>query len=216
MPQVFRPWINTAARVALAGLAAAAVGGTWLLLEYQRSPWRTGVDMVVEQPLQFSHARHVGGNGLDCRYCHASVETSASAGFPPTQTCMNCHAEIYADSPYLEPVRASWRTRQPIRWRRVYNLPDHVFFNHSIHLAKGIGCSTCHGRVDRMPLVRPVVPMLMEWCLDCHRHPERYVRPRSEVFSMTYAPPANQATVGAALVQAYGITRLLDCETCHR
>jgi hypothetical protein len=214
--QVFGRASNSIARVSLAALLLLVIGGLTLLIAFQRFSWATGQDTVVEQPIQFSHARHVAGNGIDCRYCHSSVEQSSSAGFPPTETCMGCHSQVFTDAPYLEPVRASWRTGQPMVWRRVHNLPDHVFFNHSIHVAKGVGCTTCHGAVDRMPLIHQEAPLLMEWCLDCHRNPERYVRPRQEVFSVSYQPPRNQVELGRKLVADYNIKRLVDCYTCHR
>jgi hypothetical protein len=214
--QLFGRASNSVARVTLAGLVLLVALVLWLLIAYQRSAWATSENIVIEQPIQFSHERHVAGNGIDCRFCHASVEQSSFAGFPPTQTCIGCHAQIFADAPYLAPVRASWRTGQPLMWRRVYDLPDHVYFNHRIHVAKGVGCATCHGRVDHMPLIRQATPLLMNWCLDCHRHPERYVRPREDVFSMTYQAPANQEELGRTLVAAYNIRPLVDCYTCHR
>ena len=170
----------------------------------------------VEQPIQFSHERHVASNGIDCRYCHTSVETSAFAGIPPTKTCMNCHSQIFSNSPFLEPVRASFRTGESIQWTRVHDLPDFVYFNHSIHVNKGVGCSTCHGRVDRMPLMYQVASLQMQWCLDCHRNPERYVRPREAVYRMDYEPPADQLALGRKLVAEYQIQKLTSCSTCHR
>jgi hypothetical protein len=214
--QIFDRSSNAIARATLGGLALVVVLALSLLIAFQRTSWATSQDVTTDQPIQFSHERHVAGNGIDCRFCHASVEQSSFAGFPPTQTCIACHAQVFADAPYLEPVRASWRRGEPLVWRRVYDLPDHVYFNHSIHIAKGVGCVSCHGRVDRMPLMRQATPLLMEWCLDCHRHPERYVRPRDQVFSMTYQPPADQEALGRSLVTAYGIRRLVDCYTCHR
>jgi hypothetical protein len=164
----------------------------------------------------FSHQHHVGGMGVDCRYCHTSVETSATAGIPPTKTCMNCHSQIWSQSPTLEPVRASFRTGQSIEWTRVHDLPDFAYFNHSAHVSKGVGCTTCHGPVDRMPLMWQYSSLQMEWCLDCHRAPERYVRPKEEVFSVSWQPPADQIEKGRALVQAYGIRTRTSCSTCHR
>src|SRR5689334_24957982 len=144
MPQLFRRSTNTLARLSIVLGVLAAGGAGWALLQLQRSPYITQAFVARDQPVQFSHKHHVGDDGLDCRYCHTSVETAASAGLPPTSTCMNCHKQIWADSPYLEPVRASFRTGKPIEWIRVYNLPDFVYFNHSIHVKKGVGCSTCH------------------------------------------------------------------------
>jgi hypothetical protein len=169
-----------------------------------------------EQPVQFSHKHHVGGIGIDCRYCHTSVETASTAGIPPTETCMTCHSQIWAESPMLEPVRASWRSGRSLEWTRVHDLPDFAYFDHSIHVNKGIGCVTCHGRVDRMPLMWRVERLHMEWCLDCHRHPERHIRPREQVFSMTWVSSEDQRTLGERLVKEYGVQKLTDCYVCHR
>jgi hypothetical protein len=156
----------------------------------------------------------VAGLGIDCRYCHTSVETSSFAGIPPTSTCMNCHAQIWTNAEMLEPIRASFRTGKPIVWSRVHRLPDFVHFNHSIHVAKGIGCASCHGRIDRMNLVHQAAPLTMSWCLDCHRAPEKNIRPREEVFNMNYVPK-NQAVLGPELVKKYGVRSLTHCSTCH-
>jgi hypothetical protein len=169
-----------------------------------------------EQPVPFSHAHHVAGLGIDCRYCHTSVETSATAGIPPTKTCMNCHSQIWSDSPTLEPVRESFRSERSIEWVKVNDLPDFVYFNHSAHVNQGVGCTTCHGRVDRMPLMWQEASLTMEWCLDCHRHPERYLRPREEVFNASYEPPADQLALGRSLAAQYGIHTRTSCSTCHR
>jgi hypothetical protein len=174
------------------------------------------VGVPIEQPVPFSHKHHAGGEGIDCRYCHSSVEDSAFAGMPPTETCMSCHSQIWADSPILEPVRASFRNGEPLRWTRVYQLPDFVYFDHSIHVYKGIGCSTCHGRVDQMPLTFRANALQMDWCLGCHREPERSVRPRELVFQMDYKPPVDQLALGRRLVAEYKIQKLTDCYTCHR
>jgi hypothetical protein len=216
MSQIFHRSTNTIARVSIFGALFAAAGLLWLLAAVNRSPWVTTATVAREQPIQFSHERHVGGNGIDCRYCHTSVEESAFAGIPPTKTCMNCHSEIFSNSPFLEPVRASFRDDTPLQWTRVHDLPDYVYFNHSIHVNKGVGCTTCHGQVDRMPLIWQQNSLQMEWCLDCHRNPERYVRPRSEVFSVSYQPPADQAALGGRLVAEYHIQKLTSCSTCHR
>jgi hypothetical protein len=168
--------------------------------------------------LPFSHQHHVAGLGIDCRYCHTSVETSAFAGIPPTETCMTCHSQIWNQATMLQPVRDSLASGQPIVWNRVNALPDFVYFNHSIHIAKGIGCSTCHGRVDEMPLMRKVAPLNMSWCLNCHRAPEQYIRPVEQVFNMAWTPPANQIEQGRALMAKYHVNteRLTNCSTCHR
>src|ERR1043165_7937100 len=180
MPQIFHRRDNTVARVVLFGvvfLPAAAFGVLWLVV---RSPYATAAGEAAAQPVPFSHKHHVGDDGIDCRYCHTTVETSSYAGSPSTQTCMNCHSQIWSDSPMLEPVRASYRTGEPLRWTRVHNLPEFVYFDHSIHVNKGVGCATCHGRVDQMPLTYQVASLQMEWCLECHQNPAHYVRPRSE------------------------------------
>ena len=142
----------------------------------------------VEQPVQFSHKHHVGDDGIDCRYCHTSVEKGASAGMPETHTCMSCHSQIWSDSAELQAVRASYVSGQPLRWNKVHDMPDFVYFNHSIHIKKGVGCETCHGRVDEKPLMFKSHTMTMSWCLDCHRQPEKYLRPREAVFTMGYKP----------------------------
>ena len=189
---------------------------TYGLALLNRSSYVTEAGVAREQPVPFSHKHHAGELGIDCRYCHTSVERTASAGIPATQTCMNCHAQIWVDSPMLEPVRASYRTDTSIHWWRVHDLPDYVYFNHSIHVQKGVGCATCHGRVDQMNLTWQESSLQMEWCLDCHRHPERYVRPREEVFNMAWEPPSNQLEMGRELMRAYKIQSLTDCYTCHR
>jgi hypothetical protein len=157
--------------------------------------------------------------GIDCRYCHTTVENSAFAGIPPTKTCMNCHSQIWVGSPMLEPVRESYRTNESLHWRRVYHLPGFVYFDHSIHVQKGVGCASCHGRVDHMPFTYQASTLLMEFCIDCHRNPEQKIRPREQVFNMQYEPPANQLEVGRKLVKQYAIkdaASLTSCSTCHR
>jgi Cytochrome c7 and related cytochrome c len=216
MSQIFHRSTNTISRVSIFGAAFIVAGLLGLSDQVNRSPWVTGVRVAREQPIQFSHERHVAGNGIDCRYCHTSVENSRFAGIPPTKTCMNCHSEIFANSPYLEPVRASFASGKPLQWTRVNDLPDFVYFDHSIHVSKGVGCTTCHGPVDRMPLMWQAQSLQMEWCLDCHRNPEQYVRPRDAVFRTDYQPPSNQRELGARLVAEYQIQKLTSCSTCHR
>ncbi len=154
--------------------------------------------------------------GVDCRYCHTSVDKSATAGIPPTKTCMNCHSQIFNQSPTLEPVRASWRTDTPIEWVKVHDLPDFVYFNHSAHVNKGVGCTTCHGPVDKMSYVWQEKSLLMEWCLDCHRQPEKYLRPKSEVYSVAWKSPSNQLELGRKLAAEYEVKTQVTCSTCHR
>ena len=216
MAQTFRRSANTVFIVTLVGLVLMVGGLIGLAYALQSSPYVTRAFEARSQPIQFSHERHVGGNGIDCRYCHTSVETSPFAGIPPTKTCMNCHAQIFKDSPFLELVRSSFRDDRSIEWTRVHDLPDFVYFNHSIHVNKGIGCSTCHGRVDLMPLLFQAQTLQMSWCLDCHRNPELYVRPREAVYQMTYRPPADQLALGRKLVAEYKIQSLTSCSTCHR
>lgn len=215
MAQIFHRSTNTLSRVSIFGAAFFAAGALWLLAAITRSSYVTGQDVAREQPVQFSHKHHAGELGIDCRYCHTSVEISAVASVPPTKTCMNCHSQIWAQSQYLEPVRASWRTDRSIRWIRVNDLPDFVYFNHSVHVHKGIGCVSCHGRVDTMNQLYQATSLQMEWCLDCHRHPERSVRPREEVFNMRWEPPDDQNELAATLMKAYDIHPRTDCSTCH-
>ena len=216
MAQIFHRSTNTISRVSIFGAVFIVAGLLGLIDAINRSPWVTDAHVAREQPIQFSHERHVAGNGIDCRYCHSSVEDSAFAGIPPTKTCMNCHAQIFSTSPFLEPVRQSFRSDQSIQWTRVHDLPDFVYFNHSIHIHKGIGCTTCHGQVDRMPLMWQEQSLQMEWCIGCHRHPEAYVRPREAVFRVDYVAPSNQLELGRRLVAEYQIQKLTSCSTCHR
>jgi hypothetical protein len=216
MSQIFHRSTNSLARFTIFGAAFVGAGLVLLLLEVNRTPWVTRAYEAREQPVPFSHAHHVGGIGLECRYCHTFVDKAAVAGIPPTKTCMNCHAEIWKDSPTLEPVRASLRTGASIEWTKVHDLPDFVYFDHSAHVNKGVGCSTCHGRVDQMPLTWQEHSLQMEWCLECHREPERFVRPKSEVYNVAYVTPPDQLERGRALVREYGIKTQTSCSTCHR
>ena len=218
MPQVFRPSTNTFSRVSIFGAVFVLAALAWGVDQVNRSPYVTRAGVAREQPVPFSHRHHAGELGIDCRYCHTAVEKTAYAGIPPTKTCMNCHSQIWIDSPMLEPVRASFRTDKSIVWTKVHDLPDFVYFNHSIHVQKGIGCVSCHGRVDRMNLMWQESSLQMEWCLSCHRHPEQYLRPREQVFNMSWQPPVDQETLGQGLVQSYNIRKelLTNCSTCHR
>jgi hypothetical protein len=219
MPQIFHHSTNTFARITIFGAVFILAFVTWAFTELDRSFYATRVNQPREQPVPFSHAHHVGGLGLDCRYCHTTVEKSSFANIPPTKTCMNCHAQIWNTSPTLEPVRASYRTGNSIRWTRVYDLPDFVYFNHSIHVNKGVGCETCHGRVDEMPLTAQAPTLHMEWCLNCHRNPEKYLRPREFITKMGYQPAGDQDEIGRRLMAENHIqsTRFLtSCNTCHR
>jgi hypothetical protein len=232
MAQIFDRSANTLARASILGivLLLSAVGAA--LMQLQRSPYVTNQKIAPEQPVPFSHQHHVAGLGIDCRYCHTSVEESSFAGIPPTKTCMNCHAQLWTNADMLAPVRYSFRTGQSIKWTRVHDLPDFVYFNHSIHLAKGVGCFSCHGPVNEMPLMYAENSLQMEWCLNCHRQPEKFLRPKEEVFNMTYQQPNrehgvvfggetiyNQEELGTKLAKAYNLRTVQDitsCSTCHR
>jgi cytochrome c3-like protein len=219
MPRVFPRVTNTIARASFIGALLPLALLMWAWLAYSRSPYGTGAGIMREQPVPFSHEHHVGVLGIDCRYCHTSAEHSAYAGMPPTKTCMNCHSQIWLGSNMLQPVRDSYRHNEPLRWQRVYNLPGYVYFDHSIHVQKGVGCSSCHGRIDEMPLTYQAPSLLMEWCLKCHRNPAENLRPRSEVFNMKWQPPPDQAERGRALAEEYHLrdTRFLtSCTVCHR
>jgi len=216
MPQVFHPSTNTFSRVSILTLVVLLLAAAWIVGAVNRSPYVTHAGVVRVQPVPFSHKHHVGALGIDCRYCHVSVEDSASAGIPPTKTCMNCHSQIFADSPMLEPVRESFRTDRSIEWTRVHDLPDFTYFDHSIHVRKGVGCVTCHGRVDDMPLTWRESTLHMDWCLDCHRNPGPHLRPVSRVFDMTWEPPPDHAAHAEDLVRDRGIEKRTDCWTCHR
>ena len=216
MSQIFHHSTNTLSKVSIFGGVFVVAATLWVILEVNRSPYVTRAHEARAQPVPFSHAHHVGGLGVDCRYCHTSVDKSAVAGIPPTKTCMNCHSQIWNQSPTLEPVRASFRSGTSIEWTRVHDLPDFAYFDHSAHVNKGVGCSTCHGRVDQMPLVWQEKSLQMEWCLECHRAPEKYLRPQSEVYNVAYEPPADQLTLGRKLVKEYNIKTRTSCSACHR
>ncbi len=219
MSQVFPKSANPWSKASLIFLLFLVVLVGWTILTLQRSDFVTTANEYIEQPVQFSHQHHAGGIGIECRYCHTSVEVSPSAGIPPTKTCINCHSQIWNTAPYLEPVRASYRDDTPLNWIRVHDLPDFVYFNHSIHIRKGVGCETCHGRVDRMPLIRQVQSLQMEWCLDCHRDPSRFVRPLDAITTMGYQPATAQSELGPRLVRDYkiaGVEELTSCSVCHR
>ena len=216
MPQIFHHSTNALAKLTIYGAVFIMVALLWVTAELNRSSWNTGQWVERQQPVQFSHKHHVAGLGIDCRYCHTSVEDSSFAGLPPTKTCMACHSQVWKEAPILEPVRESYRTDRPIEWLRVHDLPDFAYFDHSVHVKKGVGCEECHGRVDQMPLMWQEASLTMEWCLDCHRQPERYLRPRDQVFNASYEPPADQLALGHALAQEYGIHTRTSCSTCHR
>ncbi len=230
--QIFHRSTNTISRATIFGAIFVVAALFWAAAEIQRSPYVTYAGVRRSQPVPFSHQHHVAGLGIDCRYCHTSVETSSFAGIPPTKTCMNCHSQIWTNAPLLEPVRESFRSGKSLIWNRANELPDFVYFNHSIHINKGVGCNTCHGPVDRMPLMYNYASLEMEWCLECHRAPEKYLRPRDQVFNMRYLPPSgaepvvvdgkeysDQASLGTDLVKKYELRTVADitsCSTCHR
>jgi hypothetical protein len=216
MSQIFHRSTNLLSRVSIYGGVFILSLLGFALYEIELSPWYTDVNVAQEQPVPFSHKHHVGELGLDCRYCHISVEKSSFAGVPPTQTCMTCHSQIWTNAAMLEPVRASYRDDKSIAWTRVNALPEFVYFDHSIHVAKGVGCTTCHGPIAEMPLTWRAGSLYMSWCLTCHRQPEEYVRPKEKVFDPNYEPPANQLELGARLVKEYKIQKLTSCYTCHR
>ncbi|HWL69544.1 MAG TPA: cytochrome c3 family protein [Geminicoccus sp.] len=220
MAQIFTASADTRLRAAVLIAGLAVLAGGLFLGGYAESGYMTMVGWVRDQPVPFSHEHHVGGLGIDCRYCHTGVETSAQAGLPPTHVCMNCHSQIWAGAPMLEPVRQSLATGRPIPWQRVARVPDYVYFNHAIHIDRGVPCVTCHGRVDRMPLLARARPFQMSWCLDCHRDPAPNLRPPDQVTRMDWSdwdPKAHEA-YGQAMVKAHGIepAKLDDCNVCHR
>jgi hypothetical protein len=218
MPQIFRPYADTVARIVLVTILVGPFVAVGVAYAVMRSQYITGRSITLNQPVPFSHLHHVGDFGLDCRYCHTGVETSTVAGIPPTHTCMTCHSQLYTQSDMLKPVRTSLADNEPIHWNKVNKLPDYVYFDHSIHIAKGVGCSTCHGAVDRMPLMRQAAPLTMGWCLNCHRDPTPYLRPAADVFDPDWQAPADQAQRGRMLLAHYLIDNkhLTDCSVCHR
>jgi hypothetical protein len=218
MPQIFKRRSNTLARVSILGSFLLVCLSGWALHAVFWSPYTTLVNVPIPQPIPFSHKHHAGELGIDCRYCHTSVEKSSFAGLPPTETCMTCHSQLYTTAPLLAPVRQSLATDTPLRWKRVNYVPDFVYFNHGIHINHGIGCSTCHGQVDEMPLSWKAHTLYMKWCLNCHRNPEQFIRPREEVFNLHWRPPVDQIAQGKKLVAEYNVhtTQLMDCSMCHR
>lgn len=219
MAQIFNKSANNIARISIIlGVVLAGLGG-FAFTQISRSSYLTGRYVEKQQPVQFSHKHHVGDDGIDCRYCHSSVETTASASMPPTQTCMNCHSQIWSDSPYLAIVRDSYKDNKPIEWEKVHDLPEYTYFNHSIHVAKGVGCSTCHGQIDNMPVVYQQNTLQMEWCLACHREPEKFIRPKSEIYNMQWQDSDLDSKERLALKAELKIRSkemITSCSTCHR
>lgn len=219
MAQIFKKSANNIAKIVMISVVVFAGTAFFGYTQIARSSYLTGQYLEIQQPVQFSHKHHVGDDGIDCRYCHQSVETTASAGMPSTQTCMNCHSQIWAESPYLEPVRASYRDNKPIMWERVHKLPEYAYFNHSIHVAKGVGCSTCHGQIDNMPAVFQENTLQMEWCIKCHRNPEQFIRPKSEIYNMQWQDGDLNTAERTKLKTDYKIRSkemMTSCSTCHR
>jgi hypothetical protein len=216
MPQIFHRSTNLISRLSIYGAAFVVALLGYVVYAVSGSPYVTDVNEPKEQPVPFSHRHHAGELGIDCRYCHTSAETSSFAGLPPTQTCMTCHSQIWTNAAMLQPVRSSYQSDKSLEWARVNALPDFVYFNHSIHIAKGVGCVTCHGPIADMALTWRANTLQMSWCLGCHREPEKYVRPKEYVFSTTYETPRNQIELGRKLVSEYKIKSLTNCSTCHR
>lgn len=218
MTQIFSPSADTWLRLALLAGAASVAAVLLGAAGYVNSGYFTGQDVAPRQPVPFSHKHHVGGLGIDCRYCHTQVETTASAGYPATEICMTCHSQLWTGAEMLAPVRRSFTRDEPLVWTRVYDLPDYVYFDHSIHVEKGVGCETCHGKVDEMPLIRQEPSLHMQWCLDCHRNPAPNLRPADAIFSMGWSPPADDPDLGRRLMERNDIhpEQLDDCYICHR
>lgn len=213
MGALFPPWTNTAFRIALIGVALAATGVIVAPMVYARSPFATGAQQPLLQPIAFDHRHHVKDDGIDCLYCHENAQRGPYAGLPDTARCMGCHAQIWNDSVTIAPLRKSYESGAPIRWQRVHSLPDFVYFDHSIHVTRGIGCVTCHGKVDDMAAVYQVKPLSMQWCVDCHRDPAPHLRPLDQITSTTWQPTPEEMTRLAATFEPRSLTR---CSTCHR
>lgn len=217
MQPLFTPRANLLARASLVAALILLFGVACFAYAYTRSSYFTGVGVAPAQPIPFSHHHHVAGLGIDCRFCHPEVEYSAHAGMPTTSTCLKCHSQVWLDAPMLQPLHESLRDGKPIRWTRVHDLPDFTYFNHSIHVAKGVACETCHGRVDQMRLAYKSEPLFMKWCLECHRDPASFVRPPDAVLELGWSADADTAH-GRALLEQNGIKMegLTNCSTCHR
>src|SRR5882762_6921944 len=214
MSQIFHRSTNTLSRATIFGAAFVVAALLWVAMEVQRSSYVTYAGVRRPQPVPFSHQHHVTGLGIDCRYCHTSVEQSSFAGIPPTKTCMNCHSQIWTNAALLEPVRESWATGKSINWIRVHDLPDYVYFNHEIHVNKGLGCASCHGHVDQMPLMYQQNTLQMEWCLNCHRNPAVNLRPTSEIYNMAWSGPSSDKPVWCASTVKGGATaQNVSCTT---
>ncbi|HXZ79814.1 MAG TPA: cytochrome c3 family protein [Terriglobales bacterium] len=232
MPQIFHRSTNTFSRFSIVVALLSVTAFFFAAAEMQSAPYLSWRGVIRTQPVPFSHKHHAGGLGIDCRYCHTSVEVSGYAGLPPTKTCMNCHSQIWTNAALLEPVRESFRSGNSINWTKVNYIPDFVYFDHSIHINKGVGCNSCHGPVDQMALMYQDSTMQMEWCLSCHRGPEKFLRPRGEQFNMRYQQPTpsnpvkydgqtftEQLQLGSYLAKKYHVRtppEITSCSTCHR
>ncbi|MCZ2342963.1 MAG: cytochrome c family protein [Bacteroidales bacterium] len=229
MPQIFPKYMNVVARLSILSGPFLFAGAGVSLAAFFRADYTTGARTVVEQPVPFSHKHHVAELGIGCQYCHTSVDKSATAGLPPTRTCINCHQQMWTSAELLKPVRDSFEKNEPIVWNKVHNTPNYVYFNHSIHVKKGVGCYSCHGRIDEMNLVYQSKTLLMEWCLDCHRTPENHLRPLDEVFNIAWSAkdeinedtgkPYDQKTLGRKLKEIHMVREssvTTNCSFCHR
>lgn len=216
MAQVFQPRANAIVRIVFIGGACLAVAVLIMAVAFSGSPYVTGAESVPQQPVPFSHQHHVGGLGIDCRYCHTSVDRSSFAGIPDTKTCMTCHSQLWTNADMLAPVRESFTEDRPLAWKRVYDLPDYVYFNHQSHVNNGVGCESCHGRVDRMPLTQKKSSLSMKWCLDCHRNPGPELRPSSAITAMGFGDLSPDESGQLVAHFAIKTDRLIECMTCHR
>ena len=219
MSQLFQPRADAIFRFALWSAALGVLAALITIESLSHSDWLTGRSLVEEQPTEFSHQHHAGELGIDCRYCHSTVETAATAGMPPTYTCMTCHSQIWTGARMLEVVRESLATGTPIEWQRVGRLPEYVYFDHSVHVDNGIGCSSCHGDMDHMQMTYQPHAFSMDFCVSCHRNPQNFLRPKDEVLDMRWAPAEDQRKLGRELMTKYHIESgalLTSCSTCHR
>jgi hypothetical protein len=216
LKQLFPPWSDSLFQLAIAVVAGGAIAIPLFLMLWVRTPYMTGEREPPLQPIKFDHRHHVRDDGIRCEYCHSGATRSAYAGIPAVSTCMGCHSQVWPASPELTLLRRAYFEGTTIEWVRVNNLPRHVFFNHSIHVAKGVGCVTCHGRVDLMAQVYQDKSLLMHWCLDCHRHPEEHLRPPSKVTEMDWAPDRPQVELGRDLEAQLDVHPTTDCTGCHR
>jgi hypothetical protein len=216
MRALFPPWSDTVFRMCLALATAGLVGVPVAMMLWVRTPYVTKQDTPVEQPVAFDHRHHVRDDGVDCLYCHYEATRSKYAGVPPTAVCMNCHSQIWQESARLAPVRESWFGDRPLRWQRVHQLPQFVYFDHSAHVSHGVGCAECHGRVDLMGQVYAVAPLTMQWCLDCHTDPAPHLRPKSEITNMAWVPDGPRREIGGTILRELNIAPPVSCTGCHR